>query len=287
MLQQQQAPLAEQIQQLQKERDKATNRLAGMADELAKVKGNNLELLQLRNEVTQLRHASKELAQLKSNDATKDESELADKSWLNRVRLLKQRLDQTPSEKNPEIQFLTEDDWLQAAKHKLDTDDDYLAVFADLRGRGEDNFLRTVETALRKYMDAHTGIFPTDLSQLKPCFENPPTDEILQRYQIVPANSIPQADVSGQSGGWLITLKSPDSGALLALGPGGVSGSSYEDSDTMAILAPALKALMDATPLINGRKNVTMQQLQPYLTTPEQKAAFQKLMQRNNPAQSQ
>jgi len=55
--QQQQAPLAEQNRQLQRERDNATNRLAGLRDELAKGKSNNLELLKLRNEITMLRRS--------------------------------------------------------------------------------------------------------------------------------------------------------------------------------------------------------------------------------------
>jgi RNA polymerase sigma factor (sigma-70 family) len=59
-LQQQQTPLAEQIRQLQRERDDATNRLAGMAEEIAKDQKNNLELLRLRAEVTQLKSSASE-----------------------------------------------------------------------------------------------------------------------------------------------------------------------------------------------------------------------------------
>ncbi len=47
-LQQQQTPLAGQLQELQLERDEATNRLAAMAGEMAKHKSDNLELLRLR-----------------------------------------------------------------------------------------------------------------------------------------------------------------------------------------------------------------------------------------------
>lgn len=49
-LQQQQAPLAEQIQQLQTERDDATNRFAALLDDNQKMRRNNAELLKLRNE---------------------------------------------------------------------------------------------------------------------------------------------------------------------------------------------------------------------------------------------
>ena len=65
-LQQQQAPLAEQIQQLQKERDDATNRLAGMAEEIANNQKDNLELLQLRGMAGVARRAIGEAEQLRA-----------------------------------------------------------------------------------------------------------------------------------------------------------------------------------------------------------------------------
>jgi len=68
-LQLQQAPLAEQIQQLQKERDAATNRLAGMAEELAKIDREHRELLRLRGEVGMLRENTNELARLRDEES--------------------------------------------------------------------------------------------------------------------------------------------------------------------------------------------------------------------------
>jgi len=55
-LQAQQAPLAAQVQQLQAERDKATNQIAWMKEELGKNEKNNLELLKLRGDVGLLRN---------------------------------------------------------------------------------------------------------------------------------------------------------------------------------------------------------------------------------------
>jgi RNA polymerase sigma factor (sigma-70 family) len=281
--QQRQTQLSEEIEQLQREHNDATNRLDWMAEELARAKSNNLELLKLRDEVTRFRRDSEELAQLKSN-AAKNGMELEDKAWLDRVGRLKQRLGQTPEAKIPELQFLTEQDWLYAANHALDTDDDYRAAFADLRARGEGRFLDQAQKVLRKYLDDNKGQFPSDLSQLAPYFDDPSSANILQqRYQIVPANNIQQANIDGKQGDWLITLKVQDSGSQWGLGQNGVGATSAEDSDTMAILAPAIQAAMNAAPQINGSKNVTMQQVGQYLTTPEQKAAYQKLMQRSNP----
>jgi len=64
-LQQQQPPLAAQIQQLQRERDAATNRVAALAEELATVKKNPAEVLKLRGEVGALRQ-EKAIADSKS-----------------------------------------------------------------------------------------------------------------------------------------------------------------------------------------------------------------------------
>src|SRR5208337_3816560 len=161
-----------------------------------------------------------------------------------RVRRLKQRLDQTPEAKVPELPFLTEHDWLYAADRKLDSDADFRAAFADVRGRAEGKFLETAGAALGKYLAANKGQFPTDLSQLKTYFENPPPDEILQRYHIVPASSVPMAGFSGAPGDWLITLKSPDSDGISWARPSGMGVSS--SGDDVAILAPVMKACFDA-----------------------------------------
>jgi len=61
-LQQQQTPLAEQVRQMQKERDSMISQLAGLKEELAKNEKNNSELLRLRGQIgalqTQLANAN-------------------------------------------------------------------------------------------------------------------------------------------------------------------------------------------------------------------------------------
>jgi hypothetical protein len=59
--------------------------------------------------------------------------------------------------------------------------------------------------ALQKYLKANNGQFPTDLSQLQPYFDSPVDGAILQRYEIVPANTIPKAKEMSVS--WLIVQK--------------------------------------------------------------------------------
>jgi RNA polymerase sigma factor (sigma-70 family) len=64
--QQQQAPLNEQIQQLQRERDEATNRLASLADTLGTKGQDNSELLRLRGMAGVARRAIAEAEQLRA-----------------------------------------------------------------------------------------------------------------------------------------------------------------------------------------------------------------------------
>jgi RNA polymerase sigma factor (sigma-70 family) len=111
-------------------------------------------------------------------------------------------------------------------------------------------------------------------------FEMSPADEILKRYQIAASGSIPKPDGSGETTDWLIALKSPDSEAIQAVGKDGFRGSSAKDSQELDILAPAMKALFDATPAINGKKAVKLEDLAPYPSTPEQTAAYQRMMAR-------
>ncbi len=70
ILQQQLTPLAGQIQQLERERDAATNQLAGLQDEISKFKNNHRELLKLRGESVRLHQDSQELAQIKASQSS-------------------------------------------------------------------------------------------------------------------------------------------------------------------------------------------------------------------------
>jgi RNA polymerase sigma factor (sigma-70 family) len=103
-LQQQQTPLAEQIQQLQKERDDATNRQATMADEMAKLKSNNDELLKLRGQTTVLQRQNTELAQKKNQQnsfigfAMEQEKAQATNAVIDRISKLKNKLNLSPEQ---------------------------------------------------------------------------------------------------------------------------------------------------------------------------------------------
>jgi len=280
-LQQQQAPLAEQVKQLQTERDEATNRLVSLAGETRP----DAELLRLRNEVTRLRLESQQLAKLNAGNAGQagKSPAIEAESLLERVRRLKERLEQTPEARIPEFQFLTYEDWLRAAagQKQLETDEDFRAAFSDLRSRGEGDFVRILEPTLHKYIQANNDQFPTDLSQLKSYAEKPLSDDILQRYEIVPASSLPAAGALGDAGDWLITQKNPRDGQW-ALGRN-VCSTFNDNSGILGILAPAMRAMAEDTPEVDGKRSMDIHKLAAYLKTPEQRAAYERLLQAGKP----
>jgi hypothetical protein len=181
-----------------------TNRLVGLLAENQQLQSssNELELLKLRGEVTQLKSAYANKRQNENNPI-----EIAARSLVMRVNLLKQHLEQTPSENIPELKFLTERDWLNAAlgSPELKTDADYLWDLHNLFEMAEDRFGEMGMKALQKYIQANNGQFPTGLSQLQPYFDSPVNDAILQRYEIVPASSIPKGGTTGDK--WLVAQK--------------------------------------------------------------------------------
>ena len=267
-LQRQQAPLTDQNQQLQRERDDATNRLAGLLAENARLKSNanQNELLRLRGEMAQLKTAHN------------DPANQAEQAWLDRVHRLKQRMADNPDARIPEFQFLTEQDWLSAASGKLDTDTDYRKAFATLRNTAENKFASQVQTALQKYSQANGAQFPTDLSQLQPYFDSPVDDSILQRWEITPAQTVPNLGM----GDPIITQKTAVDDLFdlrFAIGPRGFGNTDFLSAQYKTILGPVYQAYTAAN---HGQDPATQSQLLPYATTPDQQALLQKVMLRDS-----
>ncbi len=206
-LQQQQAPLAEEIQQLQRERDTLKSQSDSLAAENARLKSNsnNAELLTLRGQVAQLRQANTANA-----EAMPDSSRAAlMKSWLEREDKLKQLVQQYPDKTIPEFRLLSEQEWLNAAMDaKFDQDKDIQQTLANLRHTGENDFALLAQPALKKYMEANGGQFPTDLAQLQPYFKSPVDESIFEPLgkSLAAIGILPNQRMGGD---WVIRAKTP------------------------------------------------------------------------------
>jgi len=306
-LQQQRAIVVEENDRLLREREQTANRLAALADDMARTKAIPTELLRLRGEVSRL-------------GAELRESPMA------RMASLKRKLEQMPDKGIPELQFLTEKDWAMAAwDADLETEDGVRQALSVLRERAIDRFLGEMMTpAIRKFLAANGGLLPADLLQLKPYFETPVTDEMLQRYKLLQAGKpnededlvrliahvdeeydsnhrmslngsmgepfnrvadavkIAAAEFVNDNNGQLPSdpsqltsyLKQPIDSATIQRYLKGVAAN--PPPAELGTLTPALKAYTEAN---GGKAPENPLDVLPYLSTPSQEAAFLRLVQ--------
>jgi len=271
-LQQQQTLLTGQIQQLRGERDDASNRVAHLADENAALNGDSAALDKLRGEMARLKTAT---AATTNGGAT----QLSAQAWLDRVTRLKQRMEQTPDAKIPELKLVTEQDWLNAAKEELNTEADYRRALSAIRDAGEGKVASMMHKALVGYMQANNKQVPTDLGQLQSYFDASVDDAILQRWEIAPAKTVSNLRMGGDV---IITQKAPVDDVFdtrFGIGPNGYGNADFLFGETQAAMTPVWEAYEAAH---NGQGPNDTSLLEPYITTPEQRAAFDKMMLRES-----
>jgi hypothetical protein len=113
---------------------------------------------------------------------------------------------------------------------------------------------------------------------LKPFFDSPPDDAMLQRWEIAPASAVPGVGVGDQ----VITEISPVDELLdsrNAIGTNGSGSMMFLDSEVRNILQPVRVAYASAN---NGNwQGFENSMLLPYAQTPEQQAAVQKLIEQS------
>src|SRR3954471_22189890 len=114
------------------------------------------------------------------------------RSWASRASQMKQRLEQMPERKIPELQLLGGKEWLDAAKNfkQLESEAEYRQAFQKLRDGAKNEFGELLRKALKKYTADNQGLLPTDLSQLQTYFEKPVDDAILQRYALLQSGKL-------------------------------------------------------------------------------------------------
>jgi RNA polymerase sigma factor (sigma-70 family) len=208
-----------QVQTLAQRRDQADRDLSQLRDENNELKRNTSELRRLRAEITKLRDDSKELA-IRKAGIVSDETISEALQWQQRVGLLKQRVAQNPAVGIPEMQLLTERDWLGAAQIDLRSEDDYRNALSELRTCAEAKISGDLVEALAAYIKQN-GHFPNTVPDLEPFLKRPINLAILQRWMV----ASPKDFKAGRLGGDLIVTQSstpdPEYDKRLLIGPNG------------------------------------------------------------------
>ena len=181
-IEQQQAPLTEQIRQLTSKRDEAARSLAGLREAL-RMSTDNGDLLRLRGEATRLRST---LA-----SARNDPVAAMVESWIAGLNRIRATVERSPEAVIPEFRLLDDGDWWNAAK-QIAAGIDERKVLSGMRFLARNKFAELLKPALQRYVQTHDSQFPTDLAQLHPYFKSPVDDAVLERWQIVLISDFPE-----------------------------------------------------------------------------------------------
>ena len=191
----------EALQHLASESERLSNLLARATAAAPVVQTNpSSELLKLRGEVGRLREENRDLARLKARpeETAKDPFDAALQTVAARTTQLQEGLKQMPHQSIPELQFLSQQDWVRTAGNvnQLETEKDFRKAFGDLRVRAKAAFGSQLQSALGRFAENNGGMLPGDLSQLQPYFDTPVDPAVLERYQLLQSGKL--SDVAGK-----------------------------------------------------------------------------------------
>ena len=203
VLEQQHSPLLEQVRQRDREQAATASELSALREENRRLSQNTVELARLRAEVTQLRALQTPVAQAKAAADPFIQSVL---DLTTRAAELNQHLARMPEKRIPELQWLSENDWLNAAQDAtLDNDANIRRALSGLRSRAKARLYPILQPALLAYVRANEGQLPAELADLRPYFEKPVDDAVLQRYKLLRTGSAKELGPSD----WVIAERAP------------------------------------------------------------------------------
>jgi RNA polymerase sigma factor (sigma-70 family) len=216
--QQAQARLRVQDESLQQQTNRfaqleaGTQRLGGLASQTQAVAPSDSaefrEVLRLRNEVSQLQRALRQMTNraAAASGSPQDQVAILRQRSAVRVAQLKQWLAGHPGESIPEIHVVPEDSWVNSAS-SLDKDNNFARAMSKLRFDAEISVLSQLHEGWQKYAANHKNPIPANLADLTPYLDLPIDDVVLKRYAIVPGKSL--AWPLGDIGEWVLTQAAP------------------------------------------------------------------------------
>ncbi|MDR3458036.1 MAG: sigma-70 family RNA polymerase sigma factor [Verrucomicrobiae bacterium] len=267
---QQQTPLLDEIQRLGKLLNEATNQIAALRDDKRQFSRTTPELLKLRGENTRLR-----------NDASQMNDPFVQQAlgWKANEAKLRKIFADHPEQGVPELALVSDDQWFSIAKNAdLNSETGIRQAQSEVRHTAKNNFMPGLSHALDEFVKADDGVLPTNLDQLQPYFEKPVDEAILQQYKLTSTGKY--------NGGFVVSDKAvidQEYDYLWHAGPNGygpdaVAKETAELTARMEILKPALAAFAAAN---QGNTPTTISQIKSFITTPEQQAAFDRLIKDN------
>ena len=187
-IQKERTPVVEAAEDLPRGRDESTAKIAALQQENERLRQDQAEIAKLRSEAAERAVESRELAKLKAANYRNenDPTEIATKALLGKINLIKQQLALAPALNIPELRYLDDTTWaLTVHRATLETEADVRKALATLRNNAKTAFAPYLRKALQTYAQTNQGALPVEFSQLKPYFDPPVEDALLDRYQML------------------------------------------------------------------------------------------------------
>lgn len=223
-LEAQQTTNANQLEELQRQRDEAVNAKETLEQENQRLALAAADVPKLRGDLARAR--TQPQSSTASNVGALDPNDPAVQHFMEakgKAEKISQYLEQMPDKRIPEIQFMNDKDWLRATESaKFETDADVRRTLSELRSIAKNNL--PMGRSLYAFIHDNNGQLPTDMSQLKPYFAKAVTDSssyhwrgiqnaqddtlvdsILARYQILHTGTANDY----APGTWFIAEKAP------------------------------------------------------------------------------
>lgn len=256
--------------ELEQARDLALSKLADAHEKANRLRGELSDLPKLRGELARLRGDSKKLAQLEaapSSDGT------AARKLIERVSALKDQFDVSPEAWIPELELVTEEDWIIAASGKIDSEVGIRRAMSRIRSIGEGRFAGLASEALRTYLKNHNDQFPSEMSELAGVFEDDVNDAVLDRWMIADSDLVKNVRVGED---YIITQKAPVDDLFdqrHVVGSNGRGSTDFFSSKSEELFSELSQIYQDSN---NGEQPKNPSKLLPYVRTPEDQEVFDK-----------
>jgi len=173
---------AETMKDLQGALAEKTSLLEEAQNEIERLKEATADIHRLRSEATQYKLA---LEKLENDTQQRHETEDAAQALIDRVRTLREKFDEMPNAWIPEMELLTESDWLEAAAKPIQTDAQLRSAMSQLRDSGEKHIVQDLTKAVHLYKESNVSEFPKSIKELMPYVDTSYDESMFERWGII------------------------------------------------------------------------------------------------------
>ncbi len=162
----------QELQELQRQNQEATNGAAAAQAELERVRRDNAQVLKLRGDLARVSTELRDVKQSSTNSGS-EFSAIAE-NWVKRAEYFKQYFSDHPDKSIPELQLLWGDEWIFEARHNPTvftnrSEGNTMEMIASgLRQSAKTRFATIVSHGISLYVAEHNGELPASLSQILP-----------------------------------------------------------------------------------------------------------------------